>query len=81
MLRSVRNRIRTESIDRSELFASLYIIACANGLTARIVKSIYSHGWLNAAVDNFDVSIIVWVACFVGVSLVLTDQGKYKRPT
>lgn len=80
MLRSVRNRIRTESIDRSELFASLYIIACANGLTARIVKSIYSHGWLNAAVDNFDVSIIVWVACFVGVSLVLTDRtGKVQK--
>lgn len=81
MLRSVRNKIRTESIDRGQLFASVYIIACANGLTARIVKSIHSHGWwLDAAVGNFDVSIIVWVACFVGVSLVLIDRaGKIQK--
>lgn len=74
MLRSVRNKIKTESIDRSELFATVYIVACANGLTARIVKSIYSLGWFDAAIVNFNVSIIVWVACFVGVSLVLTER-------
>lgn len=74
MLRSARNKIRARSIDRSELFASLYIIACANGLIARIVKSIYSHGWFDAAVGNFNVSIIVWAACFVGVSLVLIER-------
>jgi hypothetical protein len=80
MLRSARNKIKTESIDRGQLFAGLYIIACANGLTARIVKSIHSHGWLDAAIGNFDVSIIVWVACFVGVSLVLTDcTGKVQK--
>ncbi|MCP2001270.1 hypothetical protein [Nitrobacter winogradskyi] len=80
MLKSVRNKIKTESVDRSGLFASLYIIACANGLTARIVKSIHSRGWFDATVGNFDVSIIVWVACFVGVSLVLSERaGKIQK--
>ena len=74
MLLSARNKVKTEGVDRSELFASVYIVACANGLTARIVKSIYSDGWLDAAIGNFDVSIIVWVACFVGVSLVLIER-------
>lgn len=80
MLRSIRKRFNTESVDRSELFASLYIIACVNGLTARIVKSIRSHGWFDAAIGNFDVSIIVWAACFVGISLALIERtGKIQK--
>lgn len=60
---------------RGEFFASLYIIACANGLTARIAVSIQTHGWSEAAIGMFDVSIIVWGACFVGVSLILDDRA------
>jgi hypothetical protein len=40
-----------------------------------MVKSIHDHGWFEAAVGMFDVSIIVLVACFVGVSLVFVDRG------
>jgi hypothetical protein len=67
--------MKSLSDNRGELFASLYFIACANGLTARAVQSIHSHGWFDAAIGMFDVSIIVLVACFVGVSSTLVDRA------
>jgi hypothetical protein len=67
--------MKSLSNNRSELFASLYIIACANGLMARIMQSIHTRGWFDAAVAMFDISIIVLAACFVGVSLVFVDRG------
>jgi hypothetical protein len=59
---------------RSELFAGLYILGCANGLAAKIISSVHLVGWVDAVVGSFDLSAIVLVACFTGVSLVLVDK-------
>src|SRR6266436_5856668 len=59
---------------RGELFAGLCILGCANGLAAKMILSVHRLGWVDAAVGTFDVSAIVVVACFAGISLVLADK-------
>ncbi|WP_024513188.1 hypothetical protein [Bradyrhizobium sp. ARR65] len=59
---------------RSELFAGTYILGCTNGLAAKMIASVHLSGWVDAAVGSFDISAIVLVACFTGVSLVLVDK-------
>ena len=66
--------IRASGLTRGELFAGLYILGCANGLAAKMILSVHRLGWMDAAVGTFDVSVIVVVACFAGISLVLADK-------
>jgi exosortase/archaeosortase family protein len=39
-----------------------------------MILSVHRLGWVDAAVGTFDVSAIVVVACFTGISLVLADK-------
>jgi hypothetical protein len=55
---------------RSELFVGLYMVGCANGLASKMIQSVHRVGWADAAMGTFDVSVIVWVACFIGISLI-----------
>jgi len=55
------------SVSRNEFFAGLYILGCANGLLGRILLSFNSDGWIG--ILGGDISVIVWFACFAGVSL------------
>lgn len=75
MPQTVRSQIKSFSLSRGELFASLFIMGCANGLAARAIQSIHRLGWMDAAVSAFDLSVIVLAACFAGLSLVLTDRS------
>ena len=59
---------------RSELFAGLFILGCANGLAARVIHTIDVHGWADAIFNTFDISVIVLAACFLGISFILHDQ-------
>src|SRR6266851_4454598 len=74
MYQSAQAAIRALGFTRGELFAGLYILGCANGLAAKMILSVHRLGWLDAAVGTFDVSAIVVVACFTGISLVLADK-------
>ena len=53
------------SISRTEFFAGLYILGCANGLLGRILLSFNTDGWIG--ILGGDISVIVWFACFAGV--------------
>src|ERR1700730_10141999 len=75
MYRSAQAAIRALGFTRGELFAGLYLLGCANGLAAKMIQSVHRLGWLDAAVGTFDVSVIVVVACFTGISLVLADKS------
>jgi len=66
--------IATKRISRAELFAGLFILGSANGLSARVSQSIDQLGWAEAAFNTFNVSAIVWFACFAGVSFTLRDS-------
>lgn len=59
---------------RDELFANLCILCCVNGLGAEVVKSVHNLGWGSAFVNTFGTSAIVWIACFIGVALILHDR-------
>src|SRR5207248_6503474 len=73
MYQSAQATIRALGFTRGELLAGLYILGCANGLAAKMILSVHRLGWVDAAVGTFDVSVIVVIACFAGISLVLAD--------
>ena len=60
------------SISRNELFTGLYILGCANGLLGRILVGVNSDGWLG--ILGGDISVIVWFACFAGVSMMAQED-------
>jgi hypothetical protein len=61
-----------QAIPRSEFFAALFIVGCANGLSGNIFQSIHSGDW-TGGVQN--ISVIVLFACFAGISLVLRSNN------
>ena len=60
------------SIPRDQFFAGLFILGCANGLMGRILLAFDSDGWIGVLGGN--ISVIVWFACFAGVSLMLHEH-------
>jgi exosortase/archaeosortase family protein len=71
------------SISRAELFGGLFVLGCANGLAGRIGQSITDHdGWVVAILSTFKISVIIFAACFIGVSLVFRgafEDGVWPR--
>jgi hypothetical protein len=61
-------------MSRSQYFAAVAALCCVNGLTSRIITAVDHLGWLNAIFVTFEVSAIVWVACILGVQLVLRGR-------
>jgi len=76
LLTALRN-----SMARDEFFAGLYILGCVNALGLRVIQSVGQLGWADAFLATFQVSGIVWIACFVGVSLVLRNKSDQIRST
>jgi exosortase/archaeosortase family protein len=70
-----------ESMPRDELFAGLCILGCANGLGAQVIKSVNDLGWESAVVHTFGISAIIWIACFLSVTLILYDRTDVLRST
>jgi hypothetical protein len=71
--RSLISRIGAE-LSRGELFGGLFALGCVSGLASRIIQSGDRLGWTNALLVGFEISVIVWVACAAGISLVLQDR-------
>jgi hypothetical protein len=61
------------ALPRNELFAGLYVVACANGLLGRSILTLNLEGWMGAVV-GFDINVIVLAACFAGVYLIATSN-------
>src|SRR6266576_3826399 len=57
------------SLPRNELFAGLYVVACANGLLGRSILTFNLEGW-TGAVLGFELNVIVLFAFFAGVYLI-----------
>ena len=64
------------SMTRNEFFAGLYILGCANGLLGRLSRGFNLDGWMG--VPGGDISVIVWFACFAGVSIWLSDKEEIR---
>jgi hypothetical protein len=61
-------------LPRGEFFAGLFTLGCVSGLASRIIQSVNRLGWVDALFNTFDISVVVWISCAAGVSLVLRDQ-------
>ena len=59
------------SLDRNGLFAGLVVIGFANGNLIRVVNEIRARELADVLMNTFQISAIVWVALFVGVSFLL----------
>jgi hypothetical protein len=61
-------------LPRGEFYAGLFTLGCLSGFTTRIIQSVNRLGWADALFNTFEISVIVWISCAAGVSLVLRDR-------
>jgi len=60
-----------QAVRRGEFFAGLFILGISNGIFERITWTIANVTIENAILGTFGISVLVWVACFIAVSLLL----------
>jgi hypothetical protein len=61
-------------LPRGEFFAGLFTLGCVSGFASRIIQSVNRLGWADAFFNTFEISVIVWISCAAGASLVLRDR-------
>ena len=72
---NTRAKSKLLRFSRSELFAGLFILGCANGVAGRVIRTIEQLGLANAILDTFGISVIVLAACFLGISFIFDEQN------
>jgi exosortase/archaeosortase family protein len=60
-----------QAFRRGEFFAGLFILGFSNGIFERITWVVANVTIANAILVTFGISVLVWVACFIAVSLLL----------
>ncbi len=60
-----------QAVGRGEFFAGLFILGFSNGIFERIAWLIANIPIEDAILATFGISVLVWVACFIAVSLLL----------
>src|SRR5262249_43392144 len=63
------------ALPRNELFAGLYVVACANGLLGRSIYTLNLEGWYGA-LTGFEINVIVLAAALAGIYLVATSNSR-----
>ncbi len=61
-------------LGRGEYFAGLFILGCASAFASRIFHSVEELGWAVAFFTTFEISVVIWISCISGVTLVLRDR-------
>ncbi|MCO6049146.1 exosortase/archaeosortase family protein [Mesorhizobium sp. RP14(2022)] len=51
-----------QALSRQAIFSGLVVLAFLNGSAEKIYKSVLRDGWVDAALNTFDVSAILWFA-------------------
>jgi hypothetical protein len=64
-----------DQVSRAEFFAALLTLGCVNGLGSQIIRSVGRLGWVEALSSTFEISIIVWLSCIAGMSIILRGRG------
>ena len=59
------------AVARDEFFAGLYILGCANGFGASIIRALQAGDWTGGTQH---ISVIALFACLAGISLFLRDK-------
>jgi hypothetical protein len=63
-------------VRRGEFFAGLFILGFSNGIFEQIARAIDKGTVENAILGTFGISVLVWVACFIAVSLLLRQPAE-----
>jgi hypothetical protein len=61
-------------LPRGEFYAGLFTLGCVSGFASRIIQPLNRLGWADTLFNTFEISVIVWISCAAGVSLVLRDR-------
>jgi hypothetical protein len=61
---------------RGAFFAGLFILGFANGICTQILQAIAEDTVGGAILDTFGISVLVWAACFVALSLLLRHPAE-----
>jgi hypothetical protein len=61
-------------LPRGEFLAGLFTLGCVSGLASHMIQSVNRLGWADALFNTFEISVIVWISCAAGVSLILRDR-------
>jgi hypothetical protein len=70
----VPNALR--SVSRGQIFFCVFFAAFCNGIAERAVRAVINEGWANALGSTFNISVLVWVACCVGSTLLLSSSAE-----
>jgi exosortase/archaeosortase family protein len=65
-----------QAVRRGEFFAGLFILGFSNGIFEWIAWAIENGTIENAILGTFGISVLVWVACFIIVSLLLRQPAE-----
>ncbi len=65
-----------QAFGRGEFFAGLFILGFSNGIFERITRAIAEGAIESEILDTFGISVLVWVACFIAVSLLLRQASE-----
>lgn len=68
-------RLAQRSISREEFFATLCILSLANSFALDVADYLFKHGPLEAILNTFGISAILWFASYLGVSLIVRENG------
>ena len=77
---SLRNGWRA-SVTRSDLYCGLIVVGFANGISERISNAIDRDGVVVALFNSFDVSVVMWAAGLVALSLLSRSERQPARGT
>ena len=72
--KSCRRGRATAHIARTDLYCGLVIVGFANGISERIGNEIHRHGLMTAVFNTFGVSVVVWAAAVLALSLLLRAE-------
>lgn len=66
---------------RSSLFAGLVAVGFANGISEKVYRSVADSGFAAAIFNTFDISIILWGACFAALAMfsLASPEGRIQR--
>lgn len=66
-------------LTRGDLFAGLCVLGAANGVADRVTGSVSGAGPIEAVLETFGISVLVWVALWISPSLML--EARSRAPT
>jgi exosortase/archaeosortase family protein len=69
------------SVTRSDLYCGLIVVGFANGISERISNAIDRDGVVVALFNSFDVSVVMWAAGLVALSLLSRSERQPARGT